>query len=923
MPDNRSKRAVALIVERLEDRQTPSAPPAVPLAENFDTTALGQMPKGWAQWSSSGQAVFGTSTDIAFSPSQSLAASTAKDWVTAAAWSTTSEPADVEVSASVYVHHPMPLLLVARASALDGMTPTYYGLQVMPSLWIKIIRVQVGVGTTVSYSETAKWFSDAWARFTFSLSGSTLRAQVFRPDTGQYMTPAGGWQTAPAWAISATDGAIPGGGFVGFVRLASWAGGLYADDFRVFPATGDTVAPSVKLTFPGTLATLTGVMPVQATARDNVGVARVEFYVDGVLRATDGAAPYQWGFDSSSASNGLHQITVKAFDIAGNSNATGVAVVTSNATAIPVVNLPQHFSWIRVAQLDYLGRAQLDNFGQNLLQRAVDLVVPDSAATAQWIAATSPSTTSLLYTNLTTLYTEQLTSWLNYADAHGYAREGAFYHVLQPLPYTGTSPSSQPVNWFWGVYRDNSPGTPLTDLTVNARGAGGPSGFGSLGQSLYLGYPDRFREINVSLLAAGSSTWAATLEYPTAVDAAGNPTAWAPLSLLSDGTAGVTRSGQITFDPPANWIPASVNGSARMYFVRFRTTAAGSPPSARSILGRDFTGAAGGNSGVIPVFDTSADLNGDGYLNDAEYAGRTPGMNARFLYESRALYGSYGEMRFAANPSSPGFQAWAVDQVRALVRGQPSSVGVFMDNSPGDLPPIGVPTREPTATYAQDYATLLNTVTRAVAPRPLLANTTNAQVVRQTTGAFEEFVFQPMAETPAQFEAVAALVTQHLAVRSPAPYLVLDALPTGGSPTDPRTQMATLAAYYLVADPTRTFIDFFGGFETSTSWTRHWVEAAAYNVGLPLGKWSVFAAGVDPQDPWRMYTVYQRAYSNALVLYKPLSAGDGIAGTLDDATATTHALGGNYRLLRADGTLGPVVNSVTLRNGEGVILIRA
>src|SRR4051795_5558882 len=147
MPDNRTKRAVALSVERLEDRLTPTA--AVPLSESFDSTALGQLPAGWAQWSSTGQPVFGATNALANSPGQSLAATTTRDWVTASAWSTTAEPADVEISASVYLHSNMPLLLVARGSNLNGLSGTYYGLQVMPSLWLKVIRVQNGVGTTV------------------------------------------------------------------------------------------------------------------------------------------------------------------------------------------------------------------------------------------------------------------------------------------------------------------------------------------------------------------------------------------------------------------------------------------------------------------------------------------------------------------------------------------------------------------------------------------------------------------------------------------------------------------------------------------------------------------------------------------------------------------------------------------------------
>src|SRR5262245_39511982 len=107
MPDNRTKRVVAPNVERLEDRLTPAA--AVPLSESLDPAPLGQLPAGWSQWSSTGQPVFGTTNAVAASPGQSLAASTAKDWVTAAAWSNTVQPANVEVSASVFLHQNMPL----------------------------------------------------------------------------------------------------------------------------------------------------------------------------------------------------------------------------------------------------------------------------------------------------------------------------------------------------------------------------------------------------------------------------------------------------------------------------------------------------------------------------------------------------------------------------------------------------------------------------------------------------------------------------------------------------------------------------------------------------------------------------------------------------------------------------------------------
>ena len=95
-----------------------------------------------------------------------------------------------------------------------------------------------------------------------------------------------------------------------------------------------------------------------------------------------------------------------------------------------------------------------------------------------------------------------------------------------------------------------------------------------------------------------------------------------------------------------------------------------------------------------------------------------------------------------------------------------------------------------------------------------------------------------------------------------------------------------------------------------------------FDVGKPGGTWSVFAGGQDPSNRALDYKVYARAYQHALVLYKPLSYTRGVSGKTTDDTATSVALGGSYRQVQANGTLGPVVTRVSLRNGEGAILAR-
>jgi len=305
------------------------------------------------------------------------------------------------------------------------------------------------------------------------------------------------------------------------------------------------------------------------------------------------------------------------------------------------------------------------------------------------------------------------------------------------------------------------------------------------------------------------------------------------------------------------------------------------------------------------------------------------GKDARFRYESRLFYPYYGQMRFVTNPSGAGVAAWALNYHRRLLASHPQADGVFMDNSGGKAPTNKAKLVESADSYASDYGALLGAVNRGIAPKWVLANTSGGgadadRVVRQVPATIEEFALRPLAHTWAQFRDAADLVARRIALTDSTGYLILDALSTGGSPIDPRTRLAALAYYYLLADPNATFLMTWGGEEPASSWSRHWFDAIAFDVGRPKGKWTEFASGADPANSALIYRVFQRAYDNALVLYKPLSyaTGKGTGGR-DDSTATTHALDGNYRPLNSDGTLGPVMTSVTLRNGEGAILVRA
>ena len=92
---------------------------------------------------------------------------------------------------------------------------------------------------------------------------------------------------------------------------------------------GDITPPTTSITAPLAGATVSSTTSVTASASDNVGVTKVEFYLDGVLKSTDTTSPYSWSWDTTTATNGSHSLTSKAYDAAlnvGTSAAVGVTV---------------------------------------------------------------------------------------------------------------------------------------------------------------------------------------------------------------------------------------------------------------------------------------------------------------------------------------------------------------------------------------------------------------------------------------------------------------------------------------------------------------------------------------------------------------------------------------------------------------------
>ncbi|HMC71358.1 MAG TPA: Ig-like domain-containing protein, partial [Mycobacteriales bacterium] len=156
----------------------------------------------------------------------------------------------------------------------------------------------------------------------FKLDGVNLGAQ---DTTAPYSVP---WDTKTATNASHT--------------LTAVARDIVGIEYTSEPVTvtvfNDKTPPTVSITAPAAGATVSSTITVTASASDNVGVAGVQFKLDGAnLGAESTVAPYTMSWDTTTATNASHTLTAVARDAAGNQTTSAAVIVTvSHDAAAPL-----------------------------------------------------------------------------------------------------------------------------------------------------------------------------------------------------------------------------------------------------------------------------------------------------------------------------------------------------------------------------------------------------------------------------------------------------------------------------------------------------------------------------------------------------------------------------------------------------------
>ncbi len=139
----------------------------------------------------------------------------------------------------------------------------------------------------------------------------------------------------------------------------------------------DVTAPVVTLNAPIPNSTVSGSVAVSISATDNVGVSKIEYYVDGVLTGSASSSSANFSWNTTGHADGSATVQARAYDAAGNVGASATVVVTvKNAiiadTTAPTVQIVSPITGSTVGKIVKVQVDAKDNIGVTRIDLYID-----------------------------------------------------------------------------------------------------------------------------------------------------------------------------------------------------------------------------------------------------------------------------------------------------------------------------------------------------------------------------------------------------------------------------------------------------------------------------------------------------------------------------------------------------------------------
>lgn len=511
----------------------------------------------------------------------------------------------------------------------------------------------------------------------------------------------------------------------------------------------------------------------------------------------------------------------------------------------------------------------------------------------------------------------------------------------------------------------------FTDLTNSAYG-----GSVTWQNTMYLGYEEPFDVVNLTFSTSGNGI--------TNVWEFWNGSQWE--TLTTSGVANnLTANGQINFVPPASWTRKVINGSRNKYFVRCRITASSINPVTSSIKGDNWLRGANNlcmgwdatDGGNCPGVNCHIVNQG----TPLEYNPSPPvGASARFRYQSRIPSWSYDH--FMANPADfqlvggVNTRTWAkytASRIDAISTAS-GATAIMCDDAEKNLT-AGTDGIDSTNTdfidktanswiteYTNKYQDIVNYVRLLKPTLKLGINGQNKDIVKMgdwNLAEYHTFVWQTASSRGITVNDDSVpwkmRYDDYLPANNPENTLgfliyqdTQDTVPGGRTAIwdrGNRGPIVALSKHYIAMNDNTIFSYYSkGGFiysETDEVYLKDNTVLHQSIDAIPsvdqVKRWATYfpAMGVDLGLPgvrnfsWKSHIeiggpldVWRRDFANGIVLHR------GALWNTTDAEYNTYSPmmdlgGGTYYSLKADGSTGGGITSISLRTGEGAILMNA
>lgn len=302
--------------------------------------------------------------------------------------------------------------------------------------------------------------------------------------------------------------------------------------------TPDT-PPTAKIDTPTDGLAVFSTTQINATASDDKGITKVEYYVDGISIGTSASSssPYTISWDTTKYLNGSHSVYVRVTDTAGQSTVSSTVnpIVQNPDTQAPTT--PANLTAIAPAynQVNLTWTASTDNNGVN-----VYYVVRDGATIAQ----ISGSATS--YSDTTVVGSSQYSYYVIAQDAAGNTSANSNSAIVTTPAVPDTTPPTAPTNLSAQV---------ASSTQINLNWSASTDNIAVASYDVYRGSSKIANITSTSFGDVGLSPGSSYTYYVVAIDPSSNRSA-------NSNPASATIPAQVTTGTLNGQVTKSTNGTA-------------------------------------------------------------------------------------------------------------------------------------------------------------------------------------------------------------------------------------------------------------------------------------------------------------------------------------------------------------------------